>query len=286
MLSVSGSKVAVNSLGMDANLGFEVGQWVEISDDADLFGKVPNRPGRLYQIQHIERPSMTLTMTTTVQPVDPARNARMRRWDQSGPTATADGVPLSGNWIDIENGIQIRFGKGHYFAGDAWVVAARNATGQIDWPPCGSNGEPFQPPFYTHVYRATLACIHLDDKGAYKSPNELYMEDPGARAQALRRIHGRRRRRLFPCLTDLGSFVDAKALHITRINWKNDDIVTFDALVRDGLAVTFDHAPTAALAGQFHRDARDRPCRSEKTRTEQTHCWPKVWRRTPRRIKS
>jgi|GEM_PF-1565043 len=247
VLSVSGSKVTVNSLGMDANLGFEVGQWVEISDDADLFGKVPNRPGRLYQIQHIERPSMTLTMTTTVQPVDPARNARMRRWEQSGPTATADGVPLSENWIDIENGIQVRFGKGHYFAGDAWVIAARSATGQIDWPPCGSDGEPFQPPCYTHIYRAPLACIHFDEKGAYKSPNELYMEDPALARKQFGGFVVDDCRRLFPPLTDLG-FVNAKALHVTHINWKNDDVVTFDALVRDGLAVTFDHAPTGPLS--------------------------------------
>lgn len=246
VLAVSGSKVTVDSLGKDANLGFEVGQWVEIGDDADLFGKVPNQPGRLYQIQHIERAALTLTMTSTVQPVDPARNARMRRWEQTGPAASADGVALSEDWIDIENGIQVRFGKGHYYAGDAWTVAARSATGQIDWPPCGSDGEPFQPPCYTHVYRAPLACIRFDEKYTEAESAKVYREDPALARKHFGGFTVDDCRRLFPSLTDIG--VNArKALHITHINWHNDDVVTFDALVRDGLAVTFDHAPTGPV---------------------------------------
>lgn len=245
ILSVSGNKVAVNSLGMDANLGFQVGQWVEISDDTYLFGESPNRPGLLYQIQSIDRSSMILTMTATVQPVDPSLNARMRRWEQSGTTASADGVPLSSHWITLENGIQVRFRNGRYFAGDAWTIPARNATGQVDWPPCGGDGNPFQPPHYTHIYRAPLACIHFNDKATAAGKTRFAAAEGTVDIGSLFTIDDCRR--LFPSLTDLSSFVNARALHVTRINWKNDEVMTFDALVKNGLAVTFDQPPTGPL---------------------------------------
>lgn len=246
VVAVSGAKVTVGSLGMDANLGFQVGQWVEISDDTYLFGEHPNRPGLLYQIQSIERPSLILTMTTTVQPVDPSRHARMRRWDQAGPSADADGVPLSADWTTLENGIQVRFRNGRYFSGDAWTIPARSATGQIDWPPCGGDGNPFQPPHYAHVYRAPLACIHLRRKTAAKEEARFVGAEAATGFGELFTVDDCRR--LFPTLADLGPLARAEALHVTRINWKNDEAMSFDTLVKDGLAVAFDQAPTATLS--------------------------------------
>lgn len=236
VLNVSGNKVKVGSLGMDANLGFLAGQWVELSDDTYEFGDTPDQPGLLYQIQQIDRPSMTLTMTTTVQSVDPTRNARMRRWDQSGTSALATGVPLSSGWIVLENGIQVCFGTGTYYPGDAWTIAARTATGQIDWPPCGSDGNPYQPPHYTRVYCAPLACIHANQRrrdATLSSYTPFLVDDC---------------RRLFPDLTDLAGFVSAQALHVTGINWPNDDVVTFDVLVANGLQVQLDGTPTGPLS--------------------------------------
>lgn len=242
VLGVTGNKVTVSSLGMDANLGFQEGQWVEIGDDNDLFGEIPNQPGGLYQIQSIDRPSLTLTMTTTVQPVDTSRHARMRRWDQNDASAGADGQPLSDNWIDIENGIRVRFGQGDYFAGDAWVIPARSATGDIDWPPCGSNGDCFQPPHYTVVYRAPLACVHLNDtfNRAALDVNESVGTYGG-------RFKVGDCRRLFPTLTDIGDLANANALHITNISWNNDRFMTFDVLIQQGLTVTFDQPPDSPL---------------------------------------
>jgi Family of unknown function (DUF6519) len=249
VLAVSGKKVTVASLGPDANLGFQVGQWVEISDDTNLFGETPNQPGELYQIEHVERSSLTLTMTTTVQSVDTNRNARMRRWDQIDTAATDEGLPLAMGWVALENGIEVCFGEGHYVCGDAWTIPARSATGKIEWPPCGSDGKKFQPPHYTTIYRAPLACIHLN-RDVYKTSSRLQQEEfvePYARAeQDIFTVDDCRRR--FPCLADLGNLVDATALHVIRINWKNDDALTFDRLVEQGLAVTFDQLPTGPLS--------------------------------------
>ncbi|GLQ45817.1 hypothetical protein GCM10007862_08680 [Dyella lipolytica] len=244
VLNVSGTKVTVNSLGMDANLGFQTGQWVEISDDTNLFGETPNQPGTLYQIQSIDPPSMTLTMTATVQNVDTGRNARMRRWDQTDTTATTNGIPVSSGWITLENGIEVCFGKGNYVAGDYWTIPARSATGTIDWPPCGSDGNWYQPPFYTVVHRAPLACICLRDSFGTKG-RDIFANTSAFAYQDIFKVDDCRLR--FPTLTDLGGLIQAEALHITKINWKNDDVMTLDRLIHGGLAMLFDQPPTSPL---------------------------------------
>ena len=159
---ISGSQVYVDSQGPDANLGFSPGQWVEISDDNNLFGQNPNQPGDLYQIKSISPETLSVTMTQPVASVNPAMNARMRRWDQFGSLAGANGISLSTAWLDLENGIQVEFSKGNYQSGDHWLIPARTATGQIEWPPCNSDGRDFQRAHRTEVFVAPLACIQWD----------------------------------------------------------------------------------------------------------------------------
>lgn len=158
---IAGSTVTVNSLGRDANLGFQAQQWAELSDDNDVFGVEPNQPGGLYLVNKIQATDPSVTLAGTVTPVDPTRNARLRRWDQSGPAAGSNGIPLAaGSWIVLENGIQVSFTAGTYSSGDYWTIPARTATGTIEWPPCGSVGGASQPPTSIETRRAPLACIH------------------------------------------------------------------------------------------------------------------------------
>jgi hypothetical protein len=223
---VSGADVVVESLGPDANLGFQSGQWVELSDDSDLFGPIPNQPGALFQIKSITPETNTISMTGPVTSIDPARNARLRRWEQSGAAANSTGIRLSVNsWIDLENGIQVRFAAGQFQSSDHWLIPARTATGQIEWPPCGSDGAAFQPPHRVEVIRAPLACIHFDNT------QKFVVEDC---------------RRFFPPLTSVagGAF---STLNVTKISWGNDDILPFDQLLANGLTVTLDQAPTSRI---------------------------------------
>ncbi len=227
--SVSGDTIVVDSLGPDANLGFAANQWVEISDDTDLFGETPNTPGQLYQIQSTDPTVPSITLTAPVIGVDPSRNARVRRWEQTGAMASSSGVPLSaGSQLPLENGIQISFRTGSYQSGDYWTIPARTASGQIDWPPCGSSGDLFQPPRSIIVYNAPLACIHWDPK-----QQKAVVEDC---------------RRLFSPLTELSAPSASKALHITGINWLNDGLITADVWVANGLSVTFDTPPTSPIS--------------------------------------
>jgi Family of unknown function (DUF6519) len=248
---VSGSTVQVRSLGPDANLGFQTGQWVELTDDTLQFGLTPNSPGTLYQIQSIQPtdPSITLAVPPG-QPilVDPSQNARLRRWDMSGPAVTATGIPLSpGSTTQLENGIEITFGPipsgpgpvlappPIFHSGDYWTIPARTATGQIEWPPCGSDGNAFQPPVSVLVYSAPLACVHAAAPApAGQSPNAPTVDDC---------------RRLFSPLTDLTPPAPIEAVHVTGVSWVNDDVMTLDALIDNGLTITLDQAPTCPLSG-------------------------------------
>lgn len=231
--SVSGSAVVVDSLGPDANLGFAPNQWVEISDDTDLFGETPNGPGVLYQIQSTDSTVPSITLTAPVIGVDPSRNARVRRWDQTDVTASSSGVPLSaGSQLALENGIQITFYPGTYQSGDYWTIPARTASGQIDWPPCGSNGDLCQPPQSVLIYNAPLACIHWDPKR-----QQTVVEDC---------------RRFFSPLTELSAPAAPQALHVSAISWTNDSMMTADVWVANGLTVTFDAPPTSPISnGDF-----------------------------------
>jgi hypothetical protein len=235
--AISGSTVTVSSLGPDANLGFQVGQWVELTDDSYQFGPTPNSPGTLYQIQSMPTDlSVTLAVPAgqTIT-VDPSHNARMRRWDQSGPAATPTGIPLSaGSSIPLENGIEITFGPGLFSSGDYWTIPARAAKGQIEWPPCGSDGNPAQPPTTVPVYNAPLACLHY-------VPPVFPSHTPGVLVEDCRRK--------FSPLTAIAPPTTIEALHVTGVSWVNDDIVTLDTLVANGLTITLDQAPTSPLSG-------------------------------------
>lgn len=230
--SMSGPTLWVSTLGPDANLGFQPNDWVEISDDTNLFGQAPNQPGSLYQILSVDPAGPSITLKSPALPVDPARNARVRRWEQSGAAAGAKGVslPIAG-WYTLENGIQVKFNPGTYQSGDYWTIPARAASGQIDWPPCGSDGNLFQPPTSVLVFNAPLACIRWDTT---QKPAAFAVKDC---------------RRVFSPLTDLTPDVTRPALHVTNYSWQNDDITTFDLLIKNGLSVTLDNAPTGPVNG-------------------------------------
>ena len=235
--------ISVASLGPDANLGFQAGQWVELSDDTYQFGDTPNKWGNLFQIQSVNQATLQVTMTVPVFGLDTTRNARMRRWDQSGASATSSGIPVSSTPIPLENGIQVDFSNGEFQSGDFWLIPARTANGQIDWPPCGSNGNYYQPSNYMPVYLAPLACIRLrlyNDYLAAKDAAGEFVNDRYLKSDC---------RLLFPPLTAVNASTTAAALHVSAVSWTNDDIMTTDMLLENGLSVTFDQATTCPWGG-------------------------------------
>lgn len=243
--AINGQVVSVSSLGPDANLGYQAGQWVELSDDTFLFGDPPNQPGELYQIQSIGPGPLQVTLASPVSGIDYTKNARMRRWDQSGAGASSQGVALSSTAIQLENGIEVTFRKGMYQAGDYWTILARTASAELDWPPCGGDGQFFQPAHYTPVYYAPLACIHWRNIDAVRktskstfNPSRFIVDDC---------------RLKFSPLTALNQVQIPPALHVNQISWTNDDIMTVDTFLQNGLFITLDQPSSCPWSGANFR---------------------------------
>jgi hypothetical protein len=237
---ISGAVLTVSSLGPDANLGFQNSQWVELTDDTYTFAEPANQPGQLYQILTVNYATMQVTLTVPVSGVDYTKNARMRRWDQFGTSATAQGVATSSTPVQLENGIEVTFNGGNYLAGDYWTIPARTSNGKIEWPPCGSDGSLSQPPNYTQIFAAPLACLGARPSiGSALQAGQTSVENYVISDCRL----------LFSPLTALSDEAPSNAIHVSAITWSNDDVITVDMLLQNGLVVTFDEPTTCPWSG-------------------------------------
>jgi hypothetical protein len=70
-------------------------------------------------------------------------------------------------WLTLEDGVQVQFQKppagvvNQYVTGDYWLIPARIATGDVDWPGPPDNPET-RPPLGVRHHYAPLARISLD----------------------------------------------------------------------------------------------------------------------------
>lgn len=146
--NIQGQDVTVRDLGPDSALGFDVGQWVEILDDER---ELKGLPGQLAQILAIDRGANLVSLNVAPTTPLPTRNGvpdtsghpKLRRWDGVGAIKVQSGT-RGGGFVDLENGVQIRFGAGSFRTGDYWTIPARTATadaqgGNIEWPTVGGS---------------------------------------------------------------------------------------------------------------------------------------------------
>lgn len=135
--------------------GFATNQWVELTNDGlELRGQ----PGILVKVTKVEGDTLTLYAKPDV-PEDLREQekwpTKVRRWDQhegKDMKVDKDGVQFTetdgDKWIDLEDGIQIQFLKPseknvttQYCTGDYWLIPARVATGDIEWPDVNEGGK-------------------------------------------------------------------------------------------------------------------------------------------------
>lgn len=133
--------------------GFSAGNWVELVDDvAELRGA----PGLLVRLSKVEGGTLSVDpdwagTADALRWNEDSINPKVRRWDHFGtedivleddgsiliqqtPVGTADEAATA-KWIDLEDGIQVQFAEGgEYRTGDYWLIPARVATGDIEWP--------------------------------------------------------------------------------------------------------------------------------------------------------
>jgi hypothetical protein len=176
--------VTLETLGRDDRFGLAEGVWVEIVDDDYV---LQNRYENLLKIHAIDRPNMTVTLEgTTISNVgrDSIKHPLLRRWDHKEGDPDEGGLQLSGGaaliiegkWLELEDGVKIQFQKpdndsfkNEYRTGDYWLIPARTATGEVEWPrEYDSQGQLIPiakaPDGIIHYY-APLAVINVNGNG-------------------------------------------------------------------------------------------------------------------------
>ena len=179
-LKSSGNIVTVKlaTLGRDDRFGLRINDLVEIVDDDYV---LKNRAESLLKVTEInfDDRSVTLEGRTDIRvEKEPSNHPLLRRWDNAatkGEDVGDDKALLIGGgasdedngWITLEQGVQVQFQPdGKYRTGDYWLIPARTATGDVEWPRERNNdgkwvAKPMTPRGVIHHY-APLANISLN----------------------------------------------------------------------------------------------------------------------------
>ncbi|WNN91871.1 DUF6519 domain-containing protein [Gloeocapsopsis dulcis] len=167
--------ITLASIGKDSHFSLSEGDWVEIVDDDYI---LQNRAEPLFKITYIDRTSNKVTLAgKRVSKVGSSQEKHplLRCWHKLADSSEKDkeGALLirEGEWLTLENGVQIQFQKpisqnqlNQYRTGDYWLIPARTATGDVEWPGSADHPEALPPHGIEHHY-APLAIISLNADG-------------------------------------------------------------------------------------------------------------------------
>ncbi|MBL8037470.1 MAG: hypothetical protein JNN16_08230 [Nitrospira sp.] len=174
--------VTLKYFGSDSRGGLNIDDWVEIVDESNV---LRGTPGPLYQIEKIDLGGMeTIVTLKSTHPL--AQNeaslqlcrAVLRRWDhgdRNGLIASGAIVVREEVEVELEDNLKITFrsqSNGHpamYRSGDYWLIPARAATRDIEWPKTNDASghvmyEEREPRGIDHRY-APLAYVIADKEG-------------------------------------------------------------------------------------------------------------------------
>ena len=118
-----------SAVGQDQARRFATGQAVELVDDTR---ELLRTPGTLLKIATVN--GDVLTVSPAVNLADFPRNPKLRRWDSDGALKVE--VPATNDgFLPLEDGAEALFQKAvTYTTGDYWLIPARTATGDLEWP--------------------------------------------------------------------------------------------------------------------------------------------------------
>ncbi|MDG4863692.1 DUF6519 domain-containing protein, partial [Streptomyces sp. T-3] len=141
---LDGTWVQLATLGQDDKLDLNVGDHVELVDTA-YASRLEALP--LLRVEELDLPGRRVRLNAEPdQHVGrrPELHPYLRRWDhheapkRKGRTSALRGGAIrieEGTWLPLEDGVEVYFEKGgRYRTGDHWTVAARTATGGVEWP--------------------------------------------------------------------------------------------------------------------------------------------------------
>jgi hypothetical protein len=168
--AVDGQKLHVRGV-RDVERGFASGQWVEVLDRTMALRQ---EPGTMYKLGEVEGDILTVAewydrAQDKSVPVDGSYNIPapdheqfpvVRRWDGPEPQIIGKNARRE---FELERGIWITFGQeATYRTGDYWLIPARTATGDVEWPR-DDKGQPVpHPPHGVMHHYAPLAIVFKD----------------------------------------------------------------------------------------------------------------------------
>jgi hypothetical protein len=176
--ALSGREADLADVRRDFGRSLRPGDWVEILDDHKV---LRGKPGVLARIRTVESGGRRVTLVPVGEP--PVYEEKslghpiLRRWDYAGRVGH-DGEPQAGNDgalllqesrdLALEQGIVIRFENGsgttaEYRTGDYWLIPARTASGNVEWPRDGAGTPIPRPPEGIRHRYAPLAAVRMGD---------------------------------------------------------------------------------------------------------------------------
>ena len=195
ILSIAGQEVTLGHLGPDSRFDLKVGDWVEITDDDPaLLGLAEP----LRQVVGIDRDEARVTLNAAPATArdDRAKHPLLRRWDHGAAPTAPNGLHLdeaSGAvkvWVDdgspggnstwhLEDGVFTEFcqpGESAFRSGDYWLIPARTATGDVEWP--GPVRDPAQlaPRGVAHHYAPLAVLVSRDRRVTVEADCRLTFE--------------------------------------------------------------------------------------------------------------
>lgn len=163
VVSIDDDVATVKDTGKDELLSFGNNQWVELVDEEST---LKAQPRELVQIDKVQPATREITFKSSLASfANRIPGLKLRRWDQS-EDADENGLEATPNvWLDLEAGVQVQFAPGTYRSGNYWLIPARTATREIEWPPFRiPNTQPIaQPPRGVRHHFCRLALLQVSD---------------------------------------------------------------------------------------------------------------------------
>ena len=161
-LSQDGNDLTVEPQSRDPHRLFRPNGWVELIDRER---ELREEPGTLVRLANVRDNVLTIDPITATGPVDFSAfqtSPRVRRWESAG-ALPLNNAPDAEGFSPLEYGVQARFAAGTYRTGDYWMIPARTATGDVEWPRDGATNEPLlQPRHGLYHHFARLALLSFD----------------------------------------------------------------------------------------------------------------------------
>lgn len=181
--ALGAARATLQHLGRDERSTLAAGQWVELLDSVR---SKRGAPGVMLRLTKVDRDSSSVEFEApdgvSVPSLDTLDAPILRRWDHVARPVSEGGATLRDGalvvaeadgqvgWVRLEDGVEIQFQKPdansephRYRSGDFWLIPARTATGDVEWPRDEHDAPLSQSPEGIHHAYAPLAFVTLGE---------------------------------------------------------------------------------------------------------------------------